>query len=54
MSDALESEIENLNSSIDTLREQLNGIGIEIYHLNSTLSSLNANVLRLCQAIEGE
>ena len=43
----MELDIDSLVSAIDSLTEKLNGVGIEIYHLNSAKTTLNNSVYRL-------
>ena len=45
-------DTENLEAAIYSLVEKLNGIGIEIYHLNSSISSLKESVNMLSKERE--
>ena len=43
----MEELLENLANAVSGLTDKLDGIGIEIYHLNSSISSLKNSIDRM-------
>jgi prefoldin subunit 5 len=49
-----EESLENIANSVAMLTDKLHGVGLEIYHLNSTIASLNIAIKDLVEVQMGD